>query len=280
MGVALRAGLGRANRVNGHEWGFAHGFGLTVMKPICICIRDKHFRNPDIPNPNIMKFTCVAALALLASFVMSKALGGVLVVPGTSDIWLAGTPDGTAASLEDVAPGQSPVLAGGVVAGGSYSFVVTGSVNNFPGPSGLGPDGGQFYEHSTGAENGLSGLHAPINSLVGVFLDSSSPLGQPVLGGLDFASIGLDFPSLSPGLRQPFFIGDGMTGTQAVQTFTAPSGATRLFLGTMDGYGWWNNDGAFTVTVNGPAVPEPSAYAMVAGLALLGFGWHRRHSRR
>lgn len=55
MGVALRAGLGRADRVNGHEWGFAHGFGLTVMKPICSSIRDKHFRNPHNPNPNIMK---------------------------------------------------------------------------------------------------------------------------------------------------------------------------------------------------------------------------------
>ncbi|HEY3242752.1 MAG TPA: hypothetical protein VGM03_05305 [Phycisphaerae bacterium] len=46
-----------------------------------------------------------------------------------------------------------------------------------------------------------------------------------------------------PGLRQPFFIGDGLTGTGsgAVQQFLVPDGATRLFLGTIDGCEWSNN---------------------------------------
>jgi hypothetical protein len=33
------------------------------------------------------------------------------------------------------------------------------------------------------------------------------------------------------------------------QNFIIPTGATRLFLGTMDGYGWYNNIGSFGVTV-------------------------------
>jgi hypothetical protein len=60
-------------------------------------------------------------------------------------------------------------------------------------------------------------------------------------------------------LKQPFFIGDGLTGTGtgAVQDFIVPSGATRLFLGTMDAFGWFDNSGQFTVTVNGATQPPP-----------------------
>jgi hypothetical protein len=52
-----------------------------------------------------------------------------------------------------------------------------------------------------------------------------------------------------------FFIGDGRTGsgTGAVQQFIVPAGATRLFLGTVDGFGWNTNSGAFSVQVNAPA---------------------------
>src|ERR1700720_24062 len=39
------------------------------------------------------------------------------------------------------------------------------------------------------------------------------------------------------------------TGSGSIQNFIIPTGATRLFLGTMDGYGWYNNIGSFGVTV-------------------------------
>src|SRR5262249_35830976 len=42
----------------------------------------------------------------------------------------------------------------------------------------------------------------------------------------------------------------------AVQQVVVPDGATRLFLGSMDGYGWYNNFGSFSVQVNALA-PEP-----------------------
>jgi hypothetical protein len=113
----------------------------------------------------------------------------------------------------------------------------------------------------------------PIDALIGVFLNSSLPTANPAPGMLDFTNT--SFASLSPGLQQIFFIGDGLTGagTGTVQTFIAPAGATRLYLATVDGYGWYNNSGAITVTVNGggSGVPEPGAWALML-IGVLGIG--------
>jgi hypothetical protein len=112
--------------------------------------------------------------------------------------------------------------------------------------------------------------------LLGVFLDASTPTpgGQPA--GLDFSG-GLSFATLAPGLKQMFWIGDGLTGTGsgASQIFAAPTGATRLYLATADGFGWYNNTGGYdvTITYDGLApIPEPQTYAlMLVGLGLVGF---------
>jgi hypothetical protein len=70
------------------------------------------------------------------------------------------------------------------------------------------------------------------------------------------------FANLSPGLRQIFFAGDGLTGTGSgdVQVFHVPEGATRLFLGFIDYYepdypgGYADNTGSIDITaeVNAP----------------------------
>ena len=59
-----------------------------------------------------------------------------------------------------------------------------------------------------------------------------------------------DFATLSPGLFQPFYIGDGtrLDGTTK-QSFRVPVGATRLFVGTADPGNWSDNGGSFDVTV-------------------------------
>ena len=123
------------------------------------------------------------------------------------------------------------------------------------------------------ANDGIAGINAPINSLVGVFLDNSQPGSTPAPASLDFSpgGLGTSFTTLSPALKQVFFIGDGFTGngTGSQQQFVIPAGATRFFLGTDDGFGWYNNVGAFSVTtVLAPIVPVPT----VGTSGLIAFG--------
>ena len=253
-------------------------------------------------------FPCKTAAPLIAAGAIM--LGGAstanaVVIPGTSDPWLAGMPNGSTASSGDTAPAESPVLVPGLTlsAGEVLTFSATGSVSNVPSPSGLTPDGSNVVTfHSAGAQNGIADLTAPFNSLVGVFLSAAQPSLSAAPSGLDFPASGTSFTSLSPELQQPFFIGDGLTGkgTGAVQGFVVPTGATRLFLGTMDAYGWDNNSGSFDVAVSigggtptptpiptptptptpapGPAsVPEPATAPLLAGI-LAGFLLLRRRS--
>lgn len=220
-----------------------------------------------------------------ASFAAVAALTApafAVTVPGTADPWLAGMPSGTTASVEDVAPGQSPiqVTSVDVTLGGTLFFGVSGGV--FNGPSGtFDPiDGGAVFSHSVGAEHGIADAMIPINALVGVFLDDAQPDGSPAPDALDFSptGIGTAFATLAPLQKQVFFIGDGLTGsgTGSPQAFRIPAGATRLFLGTMDGFGWWNNVGSFDVTIEHvPAIPEPETLALLT-LGFAAIAWRRR----
>ena len=201
---------------------------------------------------------------------------------GVYDPWLAGMPAGSTASLGDVAPFQSPLLVSGLpfAPGDVFTFSATGGVAHGVTFPLQGPDGGPNQMHTTGAENGISDINVPLNSLVGVFLGPLQPNLSPAPAALDFGTAGSrDFIALFPLLKQVFFIGDGRTSGNAVQQFIAPAGATRLFLGTMDGFEWSNNVGVFNVnvTLTPTAVPEPSAIALVAtGLLAVGGAAYRR----
>lgn len=209
-----------------------------------------------------------------------------VVVPGYANPWLAGMPDGSTTSPAydiDTAPAQSPVSVSGVVVDSGILVFSDGSggVFNIPGNCCDPLDGGifqgqAFIDHSVYAENGIAALRAPINSLLGVFLDDSQPSLLAAPAGLDFETIGLDFLSLAPMLRQVFFIGDGYNSGNIQQQFVIPVGATRLFLGTMDGHGWANNDGAFSIVVNNIAVVPVPAAGWLLGSALLVMGSCRR----
>jgi hypothetical protein len=143
--------------------------------------------------------------------------------------------------------------------GSVLTFGVSGGVSNEGIPPTDSPDGGVFFTSpfsglpGTDQGNGIARMNAPVNALVGVFLDDGVPSASPAPPGLDFSDGGLGraFGQLCPGLKQPFFIGDGLTGhgNGAPQQFVVPPGATRLFLGTVDGFDWNTNTGAFSVQV-------------------------------
>ncbi len=174
-------------------------------------------------------------------------------VPGTSNPWLAGMPSGSRTSAGDVAPAQSPILVTGtqLASGGILVFSASGNVKFDPYGSSDGPDGlSRDAGHIWNAENGISGTTMPLDALAGVFLNDQQPDISSAPPALDFSVLGFSFGSLSPALKQLFFIGDGLTGTGSgsLQKFVIPAGATRLFLGTMD-KGSYNNSGSFTVEV-------------------------------
>jgi hypothetical protein len=161
-----------------------------------------------------------------------------------------------------MAPEESPVQVLGIplIPGTVLTFSVSGGVSNqatVP-PTNI-PDGDAFFTSpfsglpGTDEGNGIARMNAPVNALVGVFLDDGMPNNSPTPPGLDFSDGGLGraFGQLCPGLKQPFFIGDGLTGhgAGAPQQFVVPPGATRLFLGTVDGFDWNTNIGAYGVTV-------------------------------
>jgi hypothetical protein len=59
-------------------------------------------------------------------------------------------------------------------------------------------------------------------------------------GTLDFSTAASrNFSTLSPQLKQVFFIGNGLDASGNLQSFTAPPGATHLYIGVMDEEGWW-----------------------------------------
>lgn len=200
----------------------------------------------------------VLPLSLLCLSFCGFASGDTITVPGTANPWLAGAPNGSTAASGDVAPAQSPVQVS-VTAGDELRFYVSGStgyaVGTLISPDG---DGGGYWELDHAAENGIAALdNAPASALIGVFLDDSVPTAGSEPSGLDYAvtngvSAAREAASHAPALKQPFFIGNGVGAGSVRQTFTVPAGATRLFLGTHDGVGWYNNDGTFYVnmTVN------------------------------
>ncbi|MEO1131819.1 MAG: SdrD B-like domain-containing protein, partial [Cyanobacteria bacterium J06639_1] len=217
-----------------------------------------------------------------------------LDVQGTDAIYLAGRDDVTIPPLGSSNP-TFPLLRHSFVRGDFlqetfpqsidavpdeiFSFEATGSIDFFNG-SGQGfptPDGGAPAGSSLSGIAGISGYAGPEGPLVGVFLDANNPQNLPAPAALNFtpAGLGAGFSRLAPELGQVFFIGDGRTGTGDgdTQEFTAPDGATRLFLGLADGFGfdgipgaYDDNDGFYSVDVRSLRPGEPDGYTIDLGI--------------
>ncbi|HRK31084.1 MAG TPA: pilus assembly protein [Tepidisphaeraceae bacterium] len=153
----------------------------------------------------------------------------------------------------------SPIKAGNipVLPGSTMTFDgVNGGANNSNSTTLYDGDGntGWVIDNFGKSENGMSNIKAPINSVIAVFLTDTRPdqnnssKNPPVL---DFSSASSrNFTSLEPQIQQVFFIGNGRRDNGEVQRFKVPAGATRLFIGTMDGWEWNNNVGGFEVTAH------------------------------
>ena len=223
------------------------------------------------------------------SFIGITAHAASLVVPATTNIFGAG----------HTAPNDTPAPSGG--GGGTAPLVFNftaqpGQVLTFSSVSGTvqysgsvgatGPDGG-ISSLNIFSFNGIAGITAPVlGHLSGVFLDSTEPT-DPSPARLNFTTLGTNFTTLAPLLRQVFFIGDGLTGTGtgAIQQFQVPSTATRLYLGFADGIqtdnlpgGYANNTG--TVSATFQIVPEPTTLTLVSAIATAACGLSRRRSLR
>ena len=176
--------------------------------------------------------------------------------------------------------------------GGAVWFADSNFPNNFLTPSGLiSPSEGSpttFYVDMD-SFGGISGMKLfestpsdrRVMFLAGVFLDDNDPINATAPASLDFSStsLGRSFSSLAPELQQTFYIGDGLTGegSGSVQNFWVPDGATRLFLGLVDGSDFVggpdyydNNVGSFSATFEVTTVPEidPTALASVISLVV------------
>lgn len=213
-------------------------------------------------------------------------------VTGQNNIYGAGFGDAPApgGGTGGTAP---PVAAIGLPGPLQLTFsAVTGTVQCSVSDPFNGPDGGTGAGGVTNLLpfRDISGLvHSNRTMfLVGVFRDNSPGApGGPAPGSLAFSDPE-NFTALAPQLNQLFFIGDGRTdNTNTVQTFLVPTGATRLFLGFADGFGFTglpghysDNSGQVVADFAFTPIPEPSALALVGLASGLGLVARSRHWRR
>ncbi len=199
--------------------------------------------------------------------------------PGVLPPGISFTPDPYLILRFDSVVGSGPL--GGVAYNGGVSAA---------GPEGFTdqPYGADLLSTNVSSTAGISGISMTnrVLFLVGVFLGPTEPVIAPPALNYDGANSQVNF---APALGQTFFIGDGFTDSAVQQNFYVPTGATRLFLGFVDGWqfqgapSWYgDNRGELTATLHfdsyTPGVPDPATIWLVA--APLAVVWYRARRRR
>jgi len=194
-----------------------------------------------------------------ATAIAARGLVIAPVVDADACPWLAGMPNGSQVAgyggntTPAVAPAQSPLLVSGlpITPGGKLYFRQTSGTTSYQDAANYGPDGNTGFIVAQQAVNGINTTKGPLNSLVGIFLDDRAPNTWAQAASLDFSTAASrDFTTLSPGLKQVFFIGDGLNSSGQLQEFVIPAGATRFYLGIMDEKGWWwDNTGTLSTSM-------------------------------
>jgi len=184
-------------------------------------------------------------------------------IVATANPFLAGAPAATeidyGRSPKDVAPLNAPVSVQAddkkcFDAGRQLYFQVSGTIAHDNQPDIFTDADGQpdqVTSHAIDSIHGISDISAPINSLVGVFLDDTAFASRPAAPEvLDFSlAEARNFRTLAPKIGQIFFIGDGKNDGGLLQGFVVPTGTTRLYLAIMDQYEWSNNQGQLSGTI-------------------------------
>jgi Flp pilus assembly protein TadG len=171
---------------------------------------------------------------------------------------IAGPVGGTAADGEPYASPVQPsislvqgalIMVSGVSGAGSPG--TQGSMSNAQGAlNGVTNSSGDDWAANNGSEHGIADVWMPTCAISAVFLGSAVPDGTAAPAALDFSTgASCDYSTLSPKVKQPFYVGTGQTSSSTQQTIIVPNGATRLFLGMMDNQEWSNNRGGYNATI-------------------------------
>lgn len=213
-----------------------------------------------------------------------------LVIPDASQPWTTGThlirhAGPTPEEIKETLPPVLSIVAGDIVRALNPAIGGISFYNGYGAPY-FGPSGNGLAGSNLASLDGISGYIGPQGPLAGVFLDAGIPTGVAPTT-LDFSpgGLGVDFLTLTPELGQVFYIGDGVASGGVFQEFIAPVGATRLFLGIPDGFGFLgapgaydDNDGSYRIRIGInqiPTIPEPGLLALL-GLGMAGMLVSRR----
>lgn len=242
------------------------GPGRSPYNAVEVTVRRTAARNNAIPTlfAKTFGFSSKDVIAKAIAIEDGGYTASLNFHPRQGCLWLAGMPDGSVLGFApERAPANSPVLFTGfpsptgfrALRGGMRLHFSANGWTNLVAPTGqIDPVDGHWQPQPCyyGGSNGIGNVSAQYGSLTGVFLGPDRPDLTPAPDALDFNILTNDYLELWPELKQPFFIGDGVTASGDSHTIITPPGTTRLYLGVHDYINWTDEDGIVNLTITWP----------------------------